>query len=90
MSMDEETPTLEGEQELAPAEAPAEAPAGAPAEAPAPEPEAAAPAPVVEMRKKKPCNLFWKRPKSHLYEYNYGYGENYYKVSVYSYSIEFN
>lgn len=33
-------------------------------------------------RRNKRVSLYWKRPKSHLYEYNYDYGSNYYKVSL--------
>ena len=33
----------------------------------------------VEKRRKR-VSIYWKRPKSHLYEYNYDYGANYYKV----------
>ena len=77
--MSDEFPALEGE-------VPMEVPAGEGEPVPVAEEEAAAApveaAPVVEMRKKKPCALYWKRPKSHLYEYNYGYGENYYKVRL--------
>lgn len=75
--MSEEYPALEGEAPMAAADGEAEVPVAG-EEAAAAQP--AAEAPVVEMRKKKPCALYWKRPKSHLYEYNYGYGENYYKV----------
>ena len=35
--------------------------------------------PEVEKRRKR-VSIYWKRPKSHLYEYNYDYGSNYYKV----------
>jgi len=77
--MSDEFPALEGE-------VPMEVPAGEGEPVPVAEEEAAAApvevAPVVEMRKKKPCALYWKRPKSHLYEYNYGYGENYYKGMI--------
>lgn len=38
--------------------------------------------PVEVERRKKRVSLYWKRPKSHLYEYNYDYGENYYKGMV--------
>jgi len=75
--MSDEFPALEGEVSM---QVPAGEGEAVPEEAAAPEPAAAAP--VVEMRKKKPCALYWKRPKSHLYEYNYGYGENYYKVRL--------
>ncbi len=43
--------------------------------------------PVEVERRKKRVSLYWKRPKSHLYEYNYDYGENYYKVSFFVQSI---
>jgi hypothetical protein len=49
--------------------------AAAPAAEPAP---AAAEAP----RRKKGPNLHWNRPKSHVYEYNFDYGGNYYKVQL--------
>merc|ERR1712137_1444051 len=75
--MSDEFPALEGEVSM---QVPAGEGEAVPEEAAAPEP--AAVAPVVEMRKKKPCALYWKRPKSHLYEYNYGYGENYYKGMI--------
>jgi len=75
--MSDEFPALEGEVSM---QVPAGEGEAVPEEAAAPEPAAAAP--VVEMRKKKPCALYWKRPKSHLYEYNYGYGENYYKGMI--------
>lgn len=37
--------------------------------------------PEVEKRRKR-VSIYWKRPKSHLYEYNYDYGSNYYKHVV--------
>jgi hypothetical protein len=33
-------------------------------------------------RRRGKYNVYWKRPKSHLYEYNYDYGSNYYKSMI--------
>lgn len=38
--------------------------------------------PVEVEKRKKRVSLHWKRPKSHLYEYNYDYGSNYYKGMI--------
>ncbi|CAG0920353.1 unnamed protein product [Notodromas monacha] len=33
-------------------------------------------------RRRSKYNVHWKRPKSHLYEYNFDYGSNYYKSMI--------
>lgn len=83
--MSEEWPALEGESSVLVDEtvqAAAEGESAEPVAAAAAEDTATAAAAKPERRKKKPCDLYWKRPKSHLYEYNYGYGENYYKAQI--------
>jgi len=47
-------------------------------DAPAAEVTAPPPAPQSEPRKKS-AGIHWVRPKSHVYEYNFGYGSQYYR-----------
>ena len=68
-------PTARMSEEVPALEAPAAADAAPPAEAPAEAPQS-----VAEARKKRGPPLHWNRPKSHVYEYNFDYGGNYYKV----------
>lgn len=70
-------PVESSEPAAEPMEGVAEAAAAEPA--PAAEPQLAMPEP--EKRRKR-VSIYWKRPKSHLYEYNFDYGANYYKGMV--------
>lgn len=70
-------PELEGGESAPVEEAPVDA---AQPEQPAEMPLAEAP--IVENKPKRRVSIYWKRPKSHLYEYNYDYCSNYYKGMV--------
>ena len=80
-------PDLEGGDTFTPVEEGADALAGS-TEANVAEAEQAPAAeiqpniPVEVEKRKKRVSIYWKRPKSHLYEYNYDYGSNYYKGMI--------
>lgn len=75
---------LEGDSNLTPGAGES----GAPANDPAADAQLNS-APAEVERRKKRVSLYWKRPKSHLYEYNYDYGANYYKVWIFISSLKY-